>query len=133
MLKALSEWLAEEADLEIGVTLYAGYLPQKDKDGHVTPDQCVTLRELSVGRINPYNTAKRSKPVNVLVRGASYFGARDEACRILDIFANRIRPSGIAGWEVRTTEGDEPQYLPTENSRGLHHFVFTVLVKAKQT
>lgn len=132
MLKAITTWLASEADLEIGVTLYAGNLPAKDKNGAVTPDKCVTLRELGVERINPYNTAKRAKPVQVIARDKDYFGAYDEAVRICGLFANQIRPSGISGWVVKTTQGDGPQYMPTENARGLHHFVFNVLVKAEK-
>ena len=126
MLKPLTTWLANEAGLAIGVTLFPGERPAKP------PSLCTTIREIGPEVVDATNKDRRVKSIQLITEGPSYFGARDEATRIFEIIVNRFGLSTVDGWTVFSTSGTAPQDLPTDVT-GRYVFVANVVIRAKRS
>ena len=120
MIKEIAQFIENLAlgpPWEIGVNLFAGHVPVKNKDGDATPDRYCALLENAGGAMltdvggvvtaTPPSTIWPKyveKAVQILNRGASYFVASDDAEELFDALRE------TAGWELPVVDGG-PSYI----------------------
>lgn len=124
MLKAFATWLAGEAGLALGSTLYAGHRPAE------APDACTAIYERGGERAFDETPAIREKAIQLVTRATSYFTARDEAHRIFDLLIGRIGVQ-LPGFYIYSITGNAPQFL-SQGEKGRFEFSTNLLIRAKK-
>lgn len=127
MLKPLATWLAAQAGLTVGTTLFAGTRPA------TAPHLCTTLLERGVERVSELSPELREKAVQILTRGPvnDYFAGKDEADRVFDLVINQYGLTAVEGWTIHSVLGDAPQYIG-QDDKGRHEFSANVVVRARK-
>jgi len=137
MIKEVTTFISEKADLEIGTYLFAGHRPQD------APDACDCVLEASGGSVE-FDLPERADPVfQVLSRATTYFTARARAWAVYDAIFRKWT-YGSAGWILDPLEvgGDKyeimiiepmaiPQYIG-QDENGRYEFSTNYLMRIKK-
>lgn len=124
MIKVFTEWLADQADMDIGDTLFVGTRP------HSADDACTVVLERGGETADPEISGIREKAIQLLTRSTSYFAARDAATAI---FESIINATGVQldGWWIHAITGLAPQYIG-EDDRARHEFSTNLVIRARK-
>jgi len=131
MLKEFANYIADQASLVIGTSLYEGYWPTDSTDAS-------SLVRETGGAEKPWSSTRDTRSFQVLSRGTTYFGARDQAHVIYDSLKvwGRIVLDVVDAGGTFTIESMSalapPQYVGQDDN-GRFIFSFNYLIHMNET
>jgi len=108
MIKEIAEFIEgfSGCDWELGVNLFVGFLPEKDKNGNEVGDQVAVILEASGGQaVGELPDWKDPLIIRIRNRARDYHDGREDAYCIFDSI------HGTAGWRLPVVDGPEYKAL----------------------